>query len=116
VSYLRQPGPVDLTRLVQLVQQHLVQAHPHAGVIPVAQTPPAGHAGSAAHLGRQVLPGDTGLQDEQDPRQRPAIGDPLAPRIAIATLDDRQQRLNSLPQRIIHKRLGHSRELRRSFP
>jgi hypothetical protein len=59
---------------------------------------------------------DARLEHEQDPRQRSPIGDPLTPRIAVATLHDRQQRLDSLPQRIIDKRLGHSCGLRRSFP
>ena len=34
----------------------------------------------AAHLLRQVLPRDPGLEHEQDPRQDPTVGNPPAPR------------------------------------
>jgi hypothetical protein len=41
---------------------------PNAKFVEVAETPPAGHA-RAAHLGWQVLPGNAGLEDEQDAGQ-----------------------------------------------
>jgi hypothetical protein len=41
------------------------------------------------------------MQHEQDPVQRSPIIQTLAPRIAPATLDHRQQRLNLSPQPII---------------
>ena len=39
---------------------------PDPGGLPVAKPSPAGHAAAAAHLQRQVLPRDAGLEDEED--------------------------------------------------
>jgi hypothetical protein len=63
------PVPVDAIGLGQLFEQHLVQAAPDACFVLVPQPPPARHPAPLAHLGRQVLPGNTGLQHEQDPGQ-----------------------------------------------
>ncbi len=43
---------------MQAFKQHLMQASPHAGGLPVAQPAPAAHAAAALYLGRQHLPGD----------------------------------------------------------
>lgn len=51
---------------------------PHAGLLPVAQPTPAGHAATAAHLLREILPGDTGLEYEQDTGPCLAVFDRLA--------------------------------------
>jgi hypothetical protein len=37
-------GPVELACLVQLGEQQLVELAEHAGLVPVPQPPPAGHA------------------------------------------------------------------------
>jgi hypothetical protein len=76
------PVPVDAIGLGQLFEQHLVRATPDACFVPVPQPPPARHPAPTAHLSRQVLPGNTGLQHEQDPvsaarsdtRGRPPFG------------------------------------------
>lgn len=43
---------------------------PHAGLFPVAQPSPAGHAAPAAHFLGQHFPRDTGHEHEQNPGQR----------------------------------------------
>ena len=65
------PRPVELAGGVQLGQQQLVQPLPDAGLLPVPQPPPAGHPAAEAELLRQVLPGDPGVQHEQDPAATP---------------------------------------------
>ena len=60
---------------MQALQQNLMQPRPHAGFLPVAQTPPATHAAPAAHLGRQHLPRQAGAQHEQNAGQRRPIVD-----------------------------------------
>lgn len=66
------PRPVDLVGLAQLVQQQAMQLPPYAASLPIAQPTPAGgrqslprHARAAAHLQRQGLPVDPGLEHEQ---------------------------------------------------
>jgi len=51
-----------------MVQQHRVQLVPNAGVGPLLQSVPQGHA-AAAHLAGEVFPGDAGLEHEQDAAQ-----------------------------------------------
>ena len=57
-----------------------MQLLPDAGLLPLAQPAPAGHPRAAAHLLRQVLPGDPRLQHEQDPGQHLPVLDPLSDR------------------------------------
>ena len=52
--------PVWLAAIPETIQQHFVEPLPDAGLIPVAQTAPAGHATAAAELPGQHLPGDAG--------------------------------------------------------
>ncbi len=59
------PGPLDGVAAAQLVEQDLVEPAPDAGLLPVAQPPPAGHATAAAHLLGQRLPRQAGAQDEE---------------------------------------------------
>ena len=63
------PVPINLVRL-QLVQQRLVQAVPHARLVTVAKATPAGQAGATAHLGGQQLPRDAASEHEDDARER----------------------------------------------
>jgi hypothetical protein len=44
-----------ITSAMQLGEQHLVQALPHLGLLPLTQLPPARHARPAAHLLGQIL-------------------------------------------------------------
>jgi hypothetical protein len=59
-------APVDLARFPEAIQQFMVEAVPDPGLLPIAQTAPAGHAGTTAHLLRQQLPGDAALQHQDD--------------------------------------------------
>src|SRR5512132_3845505 len=53
----------------------MLQLLPDAGLLPVAQLPPAGHPAAAAKLtGREQPPGHPGAQDVDDPAQhRPVL-------------------------------------------
>ena len=73
--------PLDLTRSAQSRQQQLVQPLPHAGLLPPIQPTPTGHAGAEAERGRQMPPGDPGVENKEDPLQRLPIRQPLAARI-----------------------------------
>ena len=75
----RNARPIDATLVPEVIQQDLQDAVPYAGLLPIAQAAPAGHPAPAAHFLRQVFPRDAGLEDEQDPRQRLAIRQRLAP-------------------------------------
>jgi hypothetical protein len=56
---------------------------PHAGVLPVAQAPPAGDRAAAADLvGGQQPPGDAGAQLVDDAGQRGAVIDAGAAAVA----------------------------------
>ncbi len=92
--------PLDLISRVQLREQKLVQALPNARLLPGAQPTPRGHPAVESELLRQMLPADPGVQHKQDSLQREPIIERLATRIAKMTRLVRQQRLDSLPQRI----------------
>ncbi|GAA2275561.1 hypothetical protein GCM10010402_34910 [Actinomadura luteofluorescens] len=46
------------------------------------------------------------MEDEQDPAQHLAVVQPLTPRVVLAALDLRQQRLDPLPQAVGHDPWG----------
>src|SRR5262245_58208905 len=58
--------PIDLVRPVQFGQQQGVQLDPDAGSVPKLQVVTAGLAATTPKFGWQVVPGNTGLEDEQD--------------------------------------------------
>lgn len=60
-------------------QEDLVQPGPHAGLSPLSQPAPAGHARTEAEFLRQVLPGDPGVQDERDALEHLPVRMPLTP-------------------------------------
>jgi len=101
------PRPVDFVGVVELGQEDLMEPEPDAGLLPVVEPAPAGHAGSAAHLDGEVLPGDARLEDEEDARQRFAVVETLATGVAEAAGLGGQQRLQEIPKFIGDKRLGH---------
>src|SRR5262249_34195921 len=68
-----EPTEVDLVGSPEPGQQDLLDSAPAAGGLPVAQAVPTGHAATAAHLLRQVFPGDAGLEEEDDPGEDLAI-------------------------------------------
>jgi hypothetical protein len=83
-----------------------MQGVPHPGRLPVPQAPPAGHATATAHLGRQHLPGDAGLEHKDDPGQGGAVGDAWSATLGLGCLS-RQQRGDESPQFVADKRLAH---------
>ena len=99
------PAEVDRILAAELVQQQAVQRVPHAGLAPLVQAVPQGHA-AAAHLLGEVLPGDAGLQDEQDAGQTGAIR-----RARLAALGAGRvfgkDRLDQRPQIVGHQQLAH---------
>ena len=83
-----------------------MQGVPHPGRLPVPQAPPAGYATATAHLGRQHLPGDAGLEHKDDPGQGGAVGDAWSATLGLGCLR-RQQRGDESPQFVADKRLAH---------
>src|ERR1044071_5325638 len=75
--------PVNPVGLTQPIQQGGVQPMPDTGRLPVPQAAPAGHSGTTAHLLRQVLPGNAGLQHEQDTGEGSAVRYLWAPRLQL---------------------------------
>jgi hypothetical protein len=64
---------------MQLGQEQFVQLLPHTGLVPVPQPPPAGHPRTEAQLLRQELPGNAGVEHEQDAGQNlPVVQTPAA--------------------------------------
>lgn len=66
-------APVALARFPRPVQECLVQRVPNAGVLPVAQPSPAGHARATARPLRQQRPLGARPRDEEDAGQAGAI-------------------------------------------
>ena len=58
-----------LVGLAEAIEQRVVQRVPDPRLLPVAQASPAGHAGAAAQLRWQHLPGDAALEHEDDAGQ-----------------------------------------------
>jgi hypothetical protein len=79
-----------------------VQLLPNPGLLPLAQPPPAGHSRAIAELGRQVAPGDSGVQDEEDSVQRRPVIEAFSTRISVPTLDYGQKRLQLGPQAVVY--------------
>jgi hypothetical protein len=75
-----------------------VQALPDAGSLPLLEPPPAGYSRAEAELLGQVRPGDSGVQDKEDPLQCLTVGQSLSSWITEASLLPREQRLDQLPQ------------------
>ena len=98
--------PVDAAGGTELGQQRLVQLLEHAGLVPVTQASPTGHAAAAAHLHRQIFPADTGLEDKEDAGEAGAIVDRLAPAFGSRRVRW-QQRFDNLPEFIRDQGLGH---------
>ena len=103
----RGPAPVDLPCSLQALQQHPVQRCPDPSLLPVAQASPAAHARPTAHLGRQHLPRQAGLQHEQDAGQRRPIRQARSATLRLGRFE-RKQRRDHRPQVIGNKQLGQA--------
>jgi hypothetical protein len=78
-----------------------MQLLPDTGVVPVAQSPPAGHAAPEPQFLRQPLPGVAGVEHEQDAAQGLPVVQVFAPGRPDRALVDRQERLDPGPQAVI---------------
>lgn len=67
-------GPVEPCCRVQFGQQHLVEALPDVGLVPVPQPAPARHPRAEPELLGKVFPLDASVQDVQNPAQHPTVG------------------------------------------
>lgn len=74
----RRTGEVQGVRAARLRQENLVRPGSHAGLGPLGQTAPAGHARAEAELLRQVSPGDSGVRHEQDALEHQPVRTPRA--------------------------------------
>lgn len=93
--------PVDLVMRAQTRERCEVQAFPYAPGLSVTQAPPANHAAAEAQFLGQVLPPDTGLQDEHDAIEcRPVIHP--RPTTFGQWNRHRQQRLQGRPKCIVN--------------
>jgi hypothetical protein len=70
---------------------------PYAAPLPVPQAAPAGHAGAAAHLLREHLPGEATPQHEDDAVQAGPVVHRRSAALAGPGTMARQQRLDDLP-------------------
>jgi hypothetical protein len=84
-----------------------VQPFLHTRLLPLDHPPVAGRAVAEAELERQMSPLDPRVEDEENPLQRRAIIEPPSTRLAKATLDLRQLRLDSRPQLRSSETTGH---------
>jgi hypothetical protein len=62
----RRPRPVNPPRILQSLQERVMQALPHPGALPVAPAPPVRHATAATHLLGERLPWGSTFQDKDD--------------------------------------------------
>ena len=101
---------VDPVRRTEVVQQDLVDLVPDARGLPVAKwfhrLTPQPHSPSP----RQVLPGQAGLEDADDPREDLAIIQEGTSPFGLRGMR-RDQRLNQDPEFVRKQRLGHDEVL-----
>ena len=93
------PPPVDPVGPVEFGEQHRMQLGPDAGLVPAFQILPAGLTATAAQFRREVLPGDAGLEDEQDAGQDLPVIQRLASGKAEAALGRAAATAQAVPTR-----------------
>lgn len=96
----RGAAPVNLPGIAEVIQQRAVKGVPHAGFLPVPQTPQAGHPRASPHLRRQHLPGNAGLQHEDAAGQRGTVGHMRAAVLGVGRFG-RQQQGDDVPQIVV---------------
>src|SRR5437870_3717652 len=99
--------PVDALLLPDPLQQGVQEFLPDAFALPVPQPAPAGHAGAAAHLLREHLPGDAALQDEDNAGQAGAVVHRRSAAFTGLSPVARQERLDDFPQFVGDKGASH---------
>lgn len=106
------PRPVDQLRVFESLDHDGVHLLPNAGLLPFPQPAPTRHAAAAPHFLRQILPGNAGLEDEDNAGEDLAVGNAFAPGMAPrAGLGRRDARAEMLPQFVGNERLGQGRGL-----
>ena len=118
--------PIDLVGAIEFGQKERVQFEPHSGLVPELQMLSAGFAATAAEFGGQIIPGNAGLEYEEDAGENHAIIERFAPWKALPPWRmRRQQGLNTFPERVRDKRFhgktpgilaGRARRFGRPFP
>jgi hypothetical protein len=83
-----------------------VEAVPDASLLPLAQPAPTGDTTAAAEFLRQVLPGKSSLEHEEDTSECRAIRDARTSSFGFGKFRW-QQRRNHLPERVADQRFGH---------
>jgi hypothetical protein len=92
--------------LTQSVEHSQVQAVPDASLLPLAQAAPAGDATTAAEFLGQILPGQAGLEHEEDAGECRAIGDAGTSSFGFGKFGWEQRR-DHLPERVADQCFGH---------
>jgi len=103
-------GPIDEFLSAEETQDLLPHLLPDAGLVPIVQSSPTGHATAAAHLHGKFFPRRAGLEDEEDADQTVAIGHARTAAFGRGLLLGKE-RLDELPQFVRNERLGHDRVL-----
>ena len=70
--------PIDLVGAIELGQEQGVELEPNAGVVPELQLLPTRFATPPAEFGGQIIPGDAGLEYEENAGEDHAIVERLA--------------------------------------
>src|SRR5205085_1659431 len=95
----QRPRPVDLIGTIEFGEQQGMEFLPDTSLVPEVEVVPAGLATAAAEVGGQLVPGDAGLEDEENAREDLAVVQWFAPREAeTARGRRRQQRLDLFPE------------------
>lgn len=94
--------------LTQAYQHGLMQLLPYAGLIPLAQSPPAGHAAAIAQRLRKVFPWNACVQHKQDAVEGGFIADGAVAKTTFARCNERgNEGLQLLPQLFADGGTGH---------
>lgn len=101
-------APIDPSRIIEPVQQRMVEPPPHTCVLPVSQAPPACHTAPAPQLLWEHLPGNPGAQHEENPAQYGSGGNSRSATLRFRWLGW-EEWLKRLPQNIRYKRCCHVR-------
>jgi hypothetical protein len=103
-------APIDEPLGAEEAEKLLPQLLPDAGLGPLFEPPPTGHAATATHLDRKLLPRRASTQDEEDAKQALAVGNARPAALGIRHVLG-EERLDEVPQFIRQQRLGHARVL-----
>jgi len=102
--------PIDEFIGAEETEHLLPHLLPDAGLMPIVQPSPTGHAAAAAHLHRKIFPWRAGLEDEEDADEAVAIRDARPTAFGRGLLLGKE-RLDEFPQFVRNERLGHDRVL-----